>query len=123
MNKNNENDLLTKIMWSASLLSAGLLSTSTAWGHSGGYNDWHMGRWMMGGWGMGWFGMILMLIFWGLVLAGIVLLIKWLVQTKAGRERSGLNTGSNAMEILKERYARGEINRDEFESIKKDLFQ
>jgi hypothetical protein len=35
--------------------------------------------------------------------------------------RSG--SGSNAMEILKERYARGEISREEFESMKKDLSQ
>ena len=33
------------------------------------------------------------------------------------------SSGSNAMEILKERYARGEISREEFESMKKDLSQ
>jgi putative membrane protein len=82
-----------------------------------------MGRWMMGDWGMGWFGMIFMIIFWGLIIVGLVLLIRWLIQNTSSRASSDVSTGSKAMDILKERYAKGEINRDEFESMKKDLFQ
>ena len=96
---------------------------SPAFAQSGGYRTGHMGGWMMGNWGMGWFGMIVMLLFWVLVIAGIVFLIRWLVQGTGGRNRSGSNagTGSQAMDILKERYAKGEISRDEFESMKKEI--
>ncbi|MBW1609114.1 MAG: SHOCT domain-containing protein [Deltaproteobacteria bacterium] len=78
---------------------------------------------MMGDWGMGWFGMIFMLLFWGLIIVGLVFLIRWLIQATGDRSHSGVSMGSTAMDILKERYAEGEINRDEFESMKKDLIQ
>ncbi len=45
------------------------------------------------------------------------------MQATGDRGHSGVSMSSNAMDILKERYARGEINRDEFESMKKDLIQ
>jgi putative membrane protein len=88
-----------------------------------GYGDWHMGRWMMRDWGMGWFGMIFMLLFWVLIIVGIVFLIRWLVQNRGSRSSSGVGTGSQAMEILKERYAKGEITSDEFESMKKEILR
>ena len=75
---------------------------------------------MMGGWGMGWFGSIFMLIFWGLVIVGLVLLIRRLVFSTRKDADPALG-GSRAMEILKERYARGEIDREEFEQKKQDL--
>jgi putative membrane protein len=79
---------------------------------------------MMGGWGsgygMGWLGIIIMLAFWILVIVGIIFLIRWLaVQTK--REGSGPGAEESALEILKKRYARGEIGKEEFEEKKKDL--
>ena len=80
----------------------------------------HMGPGMMGGWGMGWFGFIFMLIFWGLVIVGLVLLIRWLVQTTR-KDTGPAQGGSRAMEILKERYARGEVEQEEFEQKKQDL--
>lgn len=88
------------------------------------YGNWHMGQWMMGGWGAGWFGMIFMVIFWGLVIAGIVFLVRWLLQSTSGRDRTGVcTTGSRALHILEERYARGELSRDEFESMKGDILK
>ena len=111
------------LTWSfaVSLLSGILMSPALA--RADGYGNWHMGRWMMGGWGMGGFGMIFMIIFWGLVITGIVFLIRWLMQSTAGRDQSGVSTGSKAMDILEERYAGGEITRDEFESMKKDILK
>ncbi|MGD9976248.1 MAG: SHOCT domain-containing protein [Desulfatirhabdiaceae bacterium] len=99
------------------------LLLSPAFAQSGGYRNWHMGRWMMGDWGMGWFGMIMMLLFWVLVIAGIVVLIRWLVQNTGNRSRSSVGTDSKAMDILKERFAKGEITRDEFESMKKEILR
>ena len=84
------------------------------------YFRWGMDLCMMGGWGMGWFGMIFMLVFWVLVIVGLVFLIKWLIQTTSSGKTDG-RTGPKAIDILKERYARGEISKEEFETIKQDL--
>ena len=83
---------------------------------------WHMGPGMMGKMGgMGSFGGVFMIIFWILILVGLVFLIKWLIQS-ANRGQSGDAVGSNrALGILKERYARGEIDKAEFETMKTDL--
>jgi putative membrane protein len=69
--------------------------------------------------GYGWGGMGLgMLLFWGLLIAGIVMLVKCFLGSgvcgKREREKS-------ALDMLKERYARGEIGREEFEQKKRDL--
>jgi putative membrane protein len=68
------------------------------------------------GYGMGSGIWILGFIFWILILAGLVLLVKYLWQGAGvkGAEES-------ALEILKKRYAKGEINKEEFEEKKKDL--
>ncbi len=61
-----------------------------------------------------------MIIFWILILVGLVFFIKWLVQN-TGRSQTGVDDGNRALEILKERYARGEIDKAEFETMKTDL--
>jgi putative membrane protein len=79
---------------------------------------------MMGGygagWGMGWFGMIAMLVFWVLVIVAIVYLIRWLAVSSRAGGREGRPEYS-ALEILKKRYARGEIDKEEFEEKRKVL--
>lgn len=112
---------IAKFICSASLLAAGLFNAPSVLAQPNRYSDWHMGRWMMSDWGMGWFGMIFMIVFWALIIGGVILLIKWLIQGSAGGGRFASKPGSKAMDILKERYARGEISRNEFESMKKDL--
>ena len=120
---NYKNRLQKGFMWFLAVLVLSNLYLRPTLAQSGRYGNWHMGRWMTGGWGVGWFGMLFNLLFWGLIIVGLVFLIRWLIQTTIDKDQSGVNLGSNAMEILKERYARGEINRDEFESMKKDLLQ
>lgn len=72
---------------------------------------------MMDGYGMMSGGMwILGFIFWILILVGLILLIKYLWEgagSRGGQE--------SALEVLKKRYARGEISKEEFEEKKKDL--
>ena len=91
----------------------------TAWAQQGNYG-WHMSPGdMMSGWGMGWMHMIFMIVFWGLVIVALVFLIKWLAgSTRGDIQRSGK---PRALDILEERYARGEIDKTEFEEKKKDL--
>ena len=64
-----------------------------------------------GGWGMG-FVWIFMILFWGVAILGIAALAKWLLGISAG---SAVPPGKGALELLKERYARGEIGKEEFE--------
>jgi putative membrane protein len=67
-------------------------------------------------WGAGGIVMlVMMLVFWALVIAGIVVGIRWLVRPGGGGARD------QALEILRERYARGEIDREEFEARRRDL--
>ncbi len=74
----------------------------------------------MGGYHWGWLGVgvVHMLLFWGLIILAIVALVKWLSGNALGAKKSSDKT---ALNILKERYARGELDREEFEQKKRDL--
>ncbi len=72
------------------------------------YMDEGMGWWMV-------FGGVWMLIFWG----GLIALIVWGITKLTGRSDSAPKR--DPLGVAKERYAKGEISREEFEQIKKDL--
>ncbi len=76
-----------------------------------------MGSGMMG-WchSMGWPMMAVMFLFWGAVLVGIIMLIRS-VFSRGGND--GSQTSAAALDILKKRYAEGEIDQEEFEEKKR----
>jgi len=59
-----------------------------------------------------------MLLFWGFIILGIVALVKWLSGNRSG---SISPRGTMPLDFLKERYAKGELDRKEFEEKKRDL--
>src|SRR5262245_34972562 len=73
----------------------------------------HPGWWMWGAGGL--VMMLMMLVFWGVIIAAIVMGIRWLAAQSRGPK------ADSALAILRERYARGEINREEFEARRSDL--
>jgi len=81
---------------------------------------------MMGwdyGWGMMFFGGLLMLLFWGVVIALAVWAIRALTRSERDRNegRPLASRENSAIEILKQRYAKGEISREEFQNMRRDL--
>lgn len=77
---------------------------------------------MMGGYygGMGWIVIILGFIFFIAIIVGIILLIVWLAK-RATHSVSEPKTNTKALDVLKERYAKGELTKEQYEDIKKDL--
>jgi putative membrane protein len=66
-----------------------------------------------GAWGLGM--MLMMLLFWAVVVVGLVLGIRWLLHLGAPVR------SDSALEILRQRYARGDISKEEFDSKRRDL--
>lgn len=82
-------------------------------GYSYDWQDWHMGSHM---WGWGWgIMMFFMMLFWIIAFIGAIFFVRWLIL------QSRAHKNITAMDILKSRYARGEISKEEFEEKKKDL--
>lgn len=79
------------------------------WGYDGNWHSWWWG-----------FGMLHMLLYWGVLILVVALLVKWLF-ARTGGEPHPRHHGKSALDILKERYARGEIGKEEFEQKKRDL--
>jgi putative membrane protein len=70
---------------------------------------------------------LMMILFWG----GLIVLVAWLFRSSMGGNANRVSgradgeaqdhSSRSALEILKERYARGEISREEYEQIRDDL--
>ena len=76
-----------------------------------------------GGWSWSWglamgLGMLAMLAFWGALIVGVVLLVRWLMTATGGSDG---RLDETALQILKRRYAAGEITHEEFEQMRQAL--
>ena len=69
--------------------------------------------------GMGWWMVFWMVLFWGVIVALVIWGIRRL--TERGRSESGTSEKHYPLDIAKERYARGEISKEEFNQMKRDL--
>jgi putative membrane protein len=67
--------------------------------------------WMIGGW-------IMMIVIWGLVIVGIVALVRAASNRAGGPEPKNKET---PVEILRRRYAAGELTKEQFEEMKRDV--
>ena len=94
----------------AMLAPASVLAQERMWEWQG---SMHPMMWMWGAGGL--IMMLMMLVFWGLVIAGLVIGLRWLIG------QGHLTRHDEAFEILRQRYARGEIDKQEFETRKRDL--
>jgi len=74
----------------------------------------------MPGWGGHWLGGIVMLLFWVLVLAGIIALARGVFSRSSGRSSPG---PESPLDILKRRYAEREIDQAEFEEKRKGILE
>lgn len=100
---------------------AALFTLSTAAGADQGNYPYGPHMWGSGGW-MGWFmGPVMMLAMIAIVVAVVVLIYRWLGGPGHGPVYPPSLTGRTPLDILKERYARGEIDKDEFEERRKVL--
>lgn len=107
MNKNTKTALIIggiiAVLIIATPLAAGCVIGGTGYDYG-----------MMGGSGWWWFMPILGIIFLGLIIWAVVALIRG----QGGPQSTGADS---ALEILKRRYARGDIDKEEYEQKKKDL--
>ncbi|WP_372592569.1 SHOCT domain-containing protein [Guyparkeria sp.] len=83
--------------------------------------DWGYGTMPHGGMGFGMGGWILMVLFWILLIVGIVVLVKWLISSSNSHSGQSDARRGRALEILRERYARGEIDHEEFDERRRRL--
>jgi putative membrane protein len=76
---------------------------------------------MMGSIMWGYSGGIFMLLFWILIIVALVALIRWLIGGQRTGSGSAPGPSESALDILKKRYARGEISKEQFESMKRHI--
>lgn len=107
----------------AGIFSAIALAPSMALGQATGQGDSYGYGPRMMGWDGGWymfFGPLFMILTLAVVIAFVVLLVRWLGGGQFGPPPPP-PAGRTPLDILKERFARGEINKDEFEERRRVL--
>lgn len=111
--------LVTGLVLMVVLLFGPLGGGMMGYGWGAPWRGW-MGPGMMGGYGFG--GGILMLGFWALVIGGIALFVAHLFGQNPPAVSSGQQgSGDRALDTLRERYARADITKEQFDQMRRDL--
>lgn len=71
-----------------------------------------------GAWGWMSLGWITMVVFWVMVTAGVVALVRWASSRVIPDRHDHPDT---SLEVLRRRYAAGELTKEQFESMKRDV--
>lgn len=103
----------TGLGFAALCLSPALAAAQPRGDWGSGYGPWHMWGWGMMGAGMG----VAMILFWVVIIVLAIAAVRWLLAAAPGRP----GAGETAEDILKKRYARGEIQKEEYEAKLRDL--
>jgi len=114
MNKNVKTALIIGgIVVAVLIVLPSVLGAISGWQGSG----WGMmGPGMMGGFGTMFFMPILWIVVIGLIVWAVVAAVR-----RPGESDSSTRQADSALEVLKRRYARGEIDKEEYEEKKRDL--
>ncbi len=73
------------------------------------------------GWGGMLVGSLMMLLFWGSLIALVVIAVRAFTGSGSSSNTGQAGSSETALNILKKRYARGEINKEEYEGIRRNL--
>jgi len=107
------------------LVTAVIFYGQSSWG-MGTMGLWHGGMMGRGGMmGFGLLGLLFMFLFWGGIIALAVWLVSLLFPGASGHSTATPDgdgrKGETALEILKKRYAQGDLSRDEYQQMRQDL--
>jgi putative membrane protein len=107
---------MRKLILSGAAIGLSPLAASPAFAQY--YGD--HGMWWGHGWGFGgmMFGGLLMIVFWGSIIVLAVLAVRWIAGSGSERQAP---PRQNPLDVLKERFARGEIDKKEYEERRKTL--
>ena len=100
---------------SLTTVAAASLAAESPWAQDSG--PWQMHDWMGWGWAGMWLGPLFMIAVLAMVVVGIVVLARWI----GGSGSDGGGRVRTPREILDERYARGEIDREEYQRRRDDI--
>lgn len=76
---------------------------------------------MIMGLGMGFVGLLITIVFFGVVIFLVVWVVRAFTNNPGSMQSPFITRSDNAREILDQRYARGEITREQYETMKQDL--
>jgi putative membrane protein len=119
MNRSHLNNNFALTISGLSLAVLPPVLPSPAWAQGGYGNREYGGHMMDWWWGGGFLGGLPMIILWIAVIVAAIFLVRW--AWRSNQDRTAGTPDQDPLEILEVRYAKGELTREQFEAMRKDL--